>query len=348
MEKKALYDLLGKYLSNTCTPEETELVDNWLEILQENKSFASYTTQDLDAIHDRIWQKIQAQTGHLQKPEIVAPHRRIITAKLIKWAVAASVIAVMVLISFRYYRHTNTTEPNSFASIIPASGMINKTNTSGAPVKLMLEDNSTIVLEPGTILHYPVHFQADKREVYLEGKALFEVSKNAKQPFFIYHNHLVTHVIGTKFIINTKRVNKEAEVVVLSGRVEVSENLKLVTASQKPKSNGVILTPNQKVIYLQDSRLFIAAIADKPIPVAGNETENFDFDNTEIGQVLQAISKEYAIDLVTENERINNCTFTGDITKLDLYSKLDIICKAINCTYEMKGTKILLKGIGCN
>jgi len=36
-----------------------------------------------------------------------------------------------------------------------------------------------------------------------------------------------------------------------------------------------------------------------------------------------------------------------DISDEDLYGKLDILCKAINATYEPKETRILLKGPGC-
>jgi hypothetical protein len=51
---------------------------------------------------------------------------------------------------------------------------------------------------------------------------------------------------------------------------------------------------------------------------------------------------------MVENESIYNCLFTGDISHQNLYTKLDIICKTLNASYEVVGTKILIHGIGCS
>jgi transmembrane sensor len=48
-----------------------------------------------------------------------------------------------------------------------------------------------------------------------------------------------------------------------------------------------------------------------------------------------------------ENENLNNCLFTGDLSAQDLYTKLRILTLTINASYEINGTKILLKGEGC-
>ncbi len=346
MSKTALYNLLGRYLNNTCTPEERQMVDNLLELSEDNNIFASYTESDLNTIHNRIWEKIQEKTLITQQP-LRQPVRPFYKLPIFKWAVAASIISVVVFAAIRFSNKNNAGDNNNFSAIIPQSGMITKTNTTGKAMTILLEDSSTVVIEPGTALNYPEHFVADKREVYLEGKAFFEVSKNAKRPFYIYHNNLITHVIGTSFTINTQRANKEVEVAVLTGRVEVSENQDLIKSAKNKTENGVVLTPNQKVIYSVSTRMFVASLVEKPMPLTNKKPENFNFENEEMVHVLGAISKEYAIDIVAENENINKCTFTGNIVKQDLYSKLDVICKAINASYEIKGTTILIKGAGC-
>lgn len=346
MDKKALYNLLGKYLNNTCTLDERSLIDEWLELLQDNRTFSVYTKQDLDVIHNRIWEKIQAQTN--LSPEAKKPlNRRFYLNMVTRWGIAASIAGVLFFTAFKVLQNTTNSQQTDFAAIIPKSGMVKVFNTTNQPVRTVLEDGTIVLLEPNTTLNYPARFLPDKREVYLEGKAFFNVSKNAHRPFFIYHNNLVTHVLGTSFIINTRRLPKEAEVLVITGRVEVSENTQLINARVVLKTNGVVLTPNQKVVYVEDSRLFIPAIADKPLPLTKQGTNDFTFNDEEVGSVLSAISTEYAIEIVTENENINECTFTGNINDEDLYGKLDIICAAINASYEIKGTRILLKGKGC-
>ncbi|MGG9962360.1 FecR family protein [Ferruginibacter sp. SUN106] len=346
MSKTALYNLLGRYLNNTCTTEERQMIDNLLELSEDNNIFASYTESDLNAIHSRIWEKIQEKTLLTEQPSI-QPARPFYKMAIVKWAVAASVIGAIVFFAVRFNSNNGLSDRNNLTAAMPQSGMINKTNNTGKAISILLEDSTSVVIEPGTALNYPEHFSADKREVYLEGKAFFEVSKNAKRPFYIYHNNLITHVIGTSFTINTKKANKEVEVAVLTGRVEVSENQALLKNQKNKSENGVVLTPNQKVIYSVNTRMFVASLVEKPMPLMNKKPENFNFENEEMAKVLTAISKEYAIDIIAENENINKCTFTGNIIRQDLYSKLDFICKAINASYEIKGTTILIKGAGC-
>ena len=45
-----------------------------------------------------------------------------------------------------------------------------------------------------------------------------------------------------------------------------------------------------------------------------------------------------------ENEKIKNCLFKGDLTDENLFNKLEGICLVFGADYEVKGTKILLKG----
>lgn len=347
MDKKALYILLRKYLNHDCNEHEKILVDEWLEMLHDDQIFISYTSENLNVIHNRIWTKIQAETQMEQEDSIETPYSKFgKLIKISKWVAAASVVGIIAVTTFFLLKKDITTT-SSFSSIIPQSGFTKTSNTTEKALRVLLEDSSVIVLEPGTTINYPIHFNASVREVYLEGEAFFDISKNAKRPFFIYHNNLVTHVIGTSFIINTRTSNKNAEISVITGRVEVSENSRLVKAQKNPKGTGVVLTPNQKVVYAEDSRTFMASIVEKPMPVKNKTAETFLFDNENIGNVLASISKTYAIEIVVENENTNNCTFTGNITNQDLYQKLDVICKSVNVIYEVKGTKILIKGTGC-
>jgi transmembrane sensor len=62
-----------------------------------------------------------------------------------------------------------------------------------------LEDGTTVHLEKGSRLSFPVHFDPKKREVVLSGEAFFEVTENPSKPFYVYANELITRVLGTSF-----------------------------------------------------------------------------------------------------------------------------------------------------
>ena len=194
-----------------------------------------------------------------------------------------------------------------------------------------------------------------KREVYLEGEAFFQITKNPQKPFLVYYNNIVTKVLGTSFTINTNPQTGNVEVVVKTGRVQVSENKKLMKGDEL---NAVIVTPNQKAIYKTEARLFETILVENPQLIADDEhtsiktplnhKENFVYDQEKLLNVFKQLEQRYGIEIITENATLNNCVFTGDVSDQDLYTKLKIICLTTNSSYEINGTKILIKGKGCD
>jgi transmembrane sensor len=274
--------------------------------------------------------------------------------KFIRWTAAAATAAAIGIIFFLAYR-LNTTENAKPASIAAFTKDMKETvNTSGQPLRLKMEEGSIITLQPHSAIHYPVHFLPGKRELFLEGEAFFEISKNANRPFFVYNKNIVTHVLGTSFNVRMNTETKQVEVSVRSGRVEVYENAPFEKDNVVKKNNGVILFPNQKVVYDEAARQFVPSLVDKPLPVAIETddkkimAESVVFEETPLKTLLPYLEKSYGIEIIAENEDLYKCLFTGDISQQDLYARLDVICEAINASYEVKGTKILIKGKGCN
>jgi hypothetical protein len=231
--------------------------------------------------------------------------------------------------------------------------MIEKKNTLDHALAIKLEDGSMVTLQPGSKVNFPQHSHPNKREIYLDGEAFFDVSKNAERPFFVYYNNLVTHVLGTSFNIRSDSRNKQVEVLVVTGKVQVYENSNKFS-DKTPKTNGVILTPNQKVIYKEDERQFTASLVNDPLPLAqdaqksASVTATFNFEEAHLLQVFQLLEKTYGIEIVVENDRLYNCLFTGNIAPHGLFTKLDIVCGSVNASYEVVGTRILVRGKGCN
>ena len=74
---------------------------------------------------------------------------------------------------------------------------------------------------------------------------------------------------------------------------------------------------------------------------------NFEFKNVPLAEVLQKFKEAYGIDIFLENENIANCTFTGDLNSMPIYTQLDFLCQTLNATYQIKGTDISVSGKGC-
>ncbi len=271
--------------------------------------------------------------------------------KIWKWAAAA---ASVILIMFSVYLFSSKNiNQKTFASFIPVNNTSAYNSAQKAEV-ITLSDGSKVTLQPKSTLHYPGQFSDEKREVYLEGEAFFQITKNPQKPFLVYYNNIITKVLGTSFTINTNPKTGNVEVIVKSGRVQVSENGKLV---KNELNNAVIVTPNQKAIYKTDTRLFETTLVEKPEPVTEddyinsmpqhNHKETFVYDQEKLLNVFRQLEEQYGIEIIAENANLNNCVFTGDVAGQDLYTRLKIICLTTNSSYQINGTKILIKGKGC-
>lgn len=343
MDRKAFRQLLTRYLDNSSTDEERDIVDQWYKLL-DNK-YQELSDWEIKDIEDRLWNKIESTT-------ITAVSAGPLKAKKSIWwkyAAAASVVGAVLLSSaivFQKKRTTTSTESLVVAKV--NDGYLEEINNSSTAKKVKLEDGSTITIYPGSSLAFPKHFVKERREVFLEGEAFFDISRDPNRPFFVFSKQIVTQVLGTSFDIRSKK--GQVEVAVKTGKVTVYENKEQIRVSDvQQKSNGVIITPNQKVTYYQEERHFITSLVDQPIPVLKeseqkNSPPDFNYSETTLGKVLEDLENTYQLEIVVENERIKNCLFTGDLTDENLFNQLQSICLAFSADYEVKGTKILLKG----
>jgi transmembrane sensor len=269
-----------------------------------------------------------------------------------RWMAAASIFFVAASLYFFTINRNEKNVNEQFASLIPSATIV-KENTGTIDQQVQLSDGSTVILKPKSSIHYPENFKSDRREVYLEGEGFFQVTNNPGKPFLVYYKNIVTKVLGTSFNINTNRETGDVEVAVKTGRVQVSENDKIVNGGVPVSS--IIVTPNQKAIYQIEKRVLATAIVDQPVPIEnnksttpGNKIQPFIYEQETLSVIFEQLEKAYGIGIIVDNANLNNCVFTGDVSTQDLFTKLKIICLTTNASYEVNGTKILIKGKGCN
>jgi transmembrane sensor len=349
MDRNAFRQLLRRYLDNSCTDEERRIIDHWYELLDNERKPLS--NEEITEVEKRLWCKIQSLTVNESSAPILFENGK---NKWWKYAAAASLIAAVILIGNPVLKRRNQgSDTPSLVVAKVSQGFSEEINNSATIKKIQLEDGSSVSIYPGSRLAFPKHFAASKREVYLEGEALFTVSKNPYRPFFVYNNQIVTRVLGTSFTVQDN--NGKIEVAVKTGRVAVYENGEQINLNEvEQKSNGVIITPNQKVTYYQQERHFVTSIVDQPAPMPIDSTQSvtpihFNYNETPLNKVVQDLEDTYKLEIVLENDKMKNCLFTGDLSNQNLFNKLESICVAFSSSYEIKGTRILLKsGKNCD
>uniref|UniRef100_UPI003217EBD7 FecR family protein n=1 Tax=uncultured Draconibacterium sp. TaxID=1573823 RepID=UPI003217EBD7 len=111
----------------------------------------------------------------------------------------------------------------------------------GKRSNLILSDGTSICLNSGSRVIYPVRFKCDKREIYVEGEAYLKVAHNAQCPFYVKTNHLKVKVLGTEFNINSHPNELNSSVVLVTGSVQALVRSKkvLMTESEQFKLNNI-------------------------------------------------------------------------------------------------------------
>jgi transmembrane sensor len=271
-------------------------------------------------------------------------HRRTI---FVRWAAAASIVMLM---SFGWFYFKQNDDKSLIYKELVAKApilLIEKENISDKPMLITLNDGSSILLQKGSRLSYPANFENDKREVYLDGEAFFEVAKDAKKPFFVFANELVTKVLGTSFTIKAIKGKKDIQVIVRTGKVSVFK-LDEIKNNDLPKIlEGVVIVPNQQISFDKENSNFSKSLVEKPEMLSPMLSYNFEFKDASAAKVFATIQKAYGITILYEEELLKECPVTASLSDEPLYGKLDLICNAIEAQYQLIDGQIVISSKGC-
>jgi ferric-dicitrate binding protein FerR (iron transport regulator) len=337
--------LLNKYLSGQCSAQEEKIVLEWYEKLIEDSSLA-LSKEQKNAIEQKIW---AAVSSNIKGSSVEAPMGKVVSIPFRRSYRIAIAACFILLLGLGIYWFTLKDSGSDAITHFPVpAGYVQITNKDNGTRVVRLSDGSEVILQPKASLFYPKDFREPTRDVFLSGNAFFSVAHNPGQHFIVHTEEgLLTEVLGTSFSVKQNQSLHKVEVAVVTGKVLVYEQKE--KKERKNQKNSVVLTPNQKAVYQTVDQQLTATLVEEPKPLANNDvlTSSFVFNETPVGQVISRLEQAYGITITAENKQLDNCHFTGDISRQGLYEQLEIICQSIQSTYEVKGTEILLKGEGC-
>ncbi|WP_025762969.1 FecR family protein [Dyadobacter tibetensis] len=218
-------------------------------------------------------------------------------------------------------------------------------NEGTAPKTVTLPEGSKVILSANSRINYEIN-KKGQRQVSLEGEAIFDVTKNPNQPFLVYANGLITKVIGTRFKVSAYNDGAEVKVEVNSGRVKVYSSER---SKGDPESDGIILTPNQSVIYRKKDMSLTRQLVERPqILITPDLPGNFTYTDTPISEVFEGLEKAYGIKVHYDPEVFKNCRLNMALTDESLYEKLELIGKIVEGRYNILDGQVYFIGAGCN
>lgn len=272
------------------------------------------------------------------------------------WRSAAAVLLLGCGISLAWYLNSeipSQTPGISYKDLVEetANLLLERNNDTDRPQLVTLADGSSVLLQPDSKLSYPATFEGDERKVYLSGEGFFEVSKNPDQPFLVYANEVVTRVVGTSFRVKAFANQRDIEVVVRTGKVNVSSN----GAVGSPDKEALLLLPNQGVRFSRESLAFEKIddlTQEKQISqqLSNIERLSFEFLDVPVAQIFRTIEQAYSVEIDFPEEKLKNCYLTTSLSDEPLPQKLKIICTSLgpNASYQIEGNKIVVTAEGCN
>ncbi len=273
--------------------------------------------------------------------------------------VAASVALLLITgwLGWQFWTKTQTKSPVArVQSTIPTPVTLLKVvNKEAAPRLVRLSDGSLVVLQKNAQIRFPKQFSEAKRDVFLTGKAFFEVVRNPAKPFRVFARELTTEVLGTSFLISAPATGGNVNVVVKTGKVAVSTNPAFTGNRNASRSKtgltqpaAVILLPNQQVTFSKDdARLVKSEVSRSETAVLPATTQAFSFRRTPLPVVLDALEKAYGIDIQFNREELSGCTLTARLDDPSLFVRLDVIAASTGSTYELQNGQLVIHSSGC-
>lgn len=326
-------------------PEKSEMIAGAKSILLQLKA-----DMELDFPSDEKIENILF-TIHENKNRTGSPPSRILS----HWMAISFATAAMLVLLVGWLVSSKRNTCVTYQELISAvdAPLTEKTNNTSRPHLVTLPDSSTVLLHPNSSISYHKDFNRDgRREVYLSGQAFFSVTKNPDLPFFVYSNELITKVLGTSFLIKSFDNQRQVEVEVKTGKVSVYTRMDHDAESTRTNSQlgGVIITPNQKVLFSREEIRIKKSLVESPEIIASTvlPAPMLKFQDATVSQVFANLEQTYGIDIVYDEALLGSCLLTASFSNENLYEKIDLICKGIEARFEVVDARIVVSGRGCH
>jgi ferric-dicitrate binding protein FerR (iron transport regulator) len=262
---------------------------------------------------DAAWEKIN-QRIHPEAQEKHNKFRRLFASPIFRYAAAVIVAAVLLVSGYTFYFNPSANENQMQVS---ANEQI--VNTFALP------DGTLVSLNSNTRINYPEKFNGNTREVTIEGEAFFEVKPDKTKPFIIHAGNAQIKVLGTSFSVSAYPATKQVEVIVETGRVQVTNK------TTETATNELILVPGDKGTLVYASNSLQKTTNQDPNFIAW-KTRNLTFKATSLSEVISNLEKVYKVNISLADPKLNELLLTAQFNN---YS-LDFILKVIESTFPIE------------
>ncbi|PTS95846.1 hypothetical protein DBR11_20385 [Pedobacter sp. HMWF019] len=318
--------LLHEADKTSLTPGEREELDNWYAAFDVSGKDLEvfHGSEHEEKVRTRLLDRIIAQIPEpKQQPDL-----RTFFLKPGNWMKVAAVFAFFMS-SIHLYNHIRKTNEQEIAHA--AVLYISKAQI-GKMLKIVLEDGSEIWLNSGSELKYPKHFNANKREIYLEGEAFFKIAHDKAKPFVVNTGNLKTTVLGTSFNIRAYAGLDRITVNVATGKVGIVASGKTLC----------LLDPDQQINFNIGTNTFEVTQANAKL-AASWQNGKVRLDGVTFKELSLVVKNTWGLTLETKSDRLAMANFkTTFNTNNKIEEVMKTISKMTDAKYRIRDTIITL------
>ena len=185
---------------------------------------------------------------------------------------------------------------------------------------LELADGSTMTLNSGSRLIYPLEFQGKERKVFLNGEVSADISKDPKKPFIIQSGDQSVLVHGTSFDFKNYESSDCTELLLKNGSV----------------SFGYSCEETERLVRLSPGEMLQLDKSNGKLEIDRFSTENFKsfdedrairFNNLKVSDIAEDLERIFDVKIIIKDEKLANTRYLAYFTN---HESLDQILKAIS------------------
>lgn len=285
------------------------------EIWDETSSVATgKTVQELEKIHIRIRHTEAGNSRH--------------TLRIVLLRIAAILLLPLLGASLTYLAL------QSDRAVAPAE-MAECFVPNGERKQIELADGTKVWLNSGSLLIYAKQFTGDKRSIYLNGEASFEVAKDPNRPFTVKTAHMEVEALGTLFNVYAYPDQETTIATLQQGKIRVHTALENDTAC--------ILSPDEQLVYNHRLGTTNRAIVDAA-RVLQWKNGYLTFQSASFDQIAKTLERRFDVTIQYETGRFAGRCFTMKFNPDECLPQILEVMKELikGLNYKIKEDKIYI------
>jgi ferric-dicitrate binding protein FerR (iron transport regulator) len=207
----------------------------------------------------------------------------------------------------------------------------------GQKSQIVLVDGTKVWLNSDTKIRYKGNFNNDQRDVYLDGEAFFEVTKNAHRPFIVHTTGISIKVLGTKFNVKAYSDEDLVETSLFEG------NISLLMTNPNSKAVAVKeVKPGQSFLYSKTNRELESNRFSQE-EICGWKKNQLIFKDDTFSNLVKKVERWYDVQVVYDEKLFKDRRLTLELNEGERLEQLmKIVSLALSVDYQYDNEKIIL------